>query len=204
MSRHDGFDTGEDRPVGDEEPFARRWSRRKHRATESAGAVEPAAPQTEGQSDGDGADGDKPVLTDADMPPVEALTEDADVSGFFSEGVSEFVRQAALRRLFHMPKFQLRDGLDDYDDDLRSFTPLGDIVTSDMRLQAERRRARERALAANDELAEPAADEADHAVTGADAAREDPTGGDETLLARGAAVDEGAGDRDGVGEADGD
>lgn len=197
MSRHDGFDSGDDKPAAEEEPFARRWSRRKREAVGPSEPDEPVAPLTEGKPDGD-----KPALTDEDMPPVEALTEDTDVSGFFSEGVSESVRRAALRRLFHMPKFQLRDGLDDYDDDFRSFTPLGDIVTSDMRLQAERRRARE--SAANDELAEPAAEGAEEAATGEDAAREEPAGGDETLLARGPEANKRPGDGDGIGEADGD
>ncbi|WP_440995802.1 DUF3306 domain-containing protein [Arhodomonas sp. SL1] len=146
---------GGDPPGG--EPFLRRWSRRKRDVGDDA--PPPAADTSEpGASVSEATPGDDPegggdpaVLTDDDMPPVESLTEDTDVSGFFSEGVSEALRRQALRRLFRMPKFQLRDGLDDYDGDYRAFTPLGDTVTSDMRLQSERRLAAEQDQAATGE-----------------------------------------------------
>ncbi len=76
-----------------------------------------------------------PVLTDADMPPLETLDEKSDYSGFFSAGVSEELRKLALRKLFHTPTFNIRDGLDDYDDDYTQFAALGDIITSDMKHQ---------------------------------------------------------------------
>jgi ferredoxin len=82
------------------------------------------------------ADGDE--KTDSDMPPIETLDETSDYSGFLSPKVSEGLRRAALRKLFQMPNFHFRDGLDDYDDDYRSFRVLGDIVTADMRHQMER------------------------------------------------------------------
>lgn len=134
--RGEGRRTEED---GDqEEPFVARWSRRKR---ESVAVDEPevaaerdAPPEEEREA--------PPALTDEDMPPVESITEDTDVSGFLSAGVSETLRREALRRLFSMPKFQVKDGLDDYDGEYRSFTPLGDTITSDMKLQAERRQAR--------------------------------------------------------------
>lgn len=121
--------------------FVSRWSRRKRRASSQTRESPPS------DAGGDHAvvsaeDPAPPAPTDADMPPVESLSEDADVSGFLSTGVSEALRRRALRHLFHMPKFQLRDGLDDYDGDYRAFTPLGDVVTSDMKLQARRRLVR--------------------------------------------------------------
>lgn len=76
-----------------------------------------------------------PQLCDEDMPPIESLTEESDYSGFFSEKVSEALRQQALRKLFHGASFNVCDGLDDYAEDFTSFAKLGSIITSDMRHQ---------------------------------------------------------------------
>ena len=84
------------------------------------------------------------VLTDEDMPPLDSLGENSDYSGFLSSGVSEGLRRRALRKLFSSAVFNIPDGLDDYDDDFTSFAALGDIVTSDMRHQAEVEAERER------------------------------------------------------------
>lgn len=122
-----------------EETFLGRWSRRKlHARTErdeGAAVVPPAASPPEA-SDTD----DKPperVLTDEDMPPLDVLDSDSDYSGFFSPGVSENLRNAALRKLFLSPKFNIVDGLDDYAEDFTNFEKLGAIITSDMRHQME-------------------------------------------------------------------
>jgi hypothetical protein len=79
----------------------------------------------------------QPVLTDEDMEPVEELTEDSDYSKFMSPGVSDELRNLALRKMFHAPIFNIRDGLDEYDGDYTSFEKLGDIITADMRHQME-------------------------------------------------------------------
>lgn len=75
---------------------------------------------------------------DAETPSIELLDEDSDYSVFFSPKVREEVRRAALRRLFQMPKFNLRDGLDDYDEDYHLFETLGNVITADMRHQIKR------------------------------------------------------------------
>ncbi len=79
------------------------------------------------------------LLTDADMPDVETLTASSDISGFLGKGVSAALRKAALRHVFRQPKYNVRDGLDDYDDDYTFFEPLGDTVTSDMKFHAARK-----------------------------------------------------------------
>jgi hypothetical protein len=71
------------------------------------------------------------------MPPLETLTADSDYSGFLSPKVSESLRRAALRRLFHGSAFNVIDELDDYAEDFTTFEALGDIVTADMRHQIE-------------------------------------------------------------------
>lgn len=95
---------------------------------------------------------DEIVLTDADMPPIESLDSKSDVSMFLNKGVSETLRKAAFRRLFSLPAYNIRDGLNDYDEDYTYFEPLGDTITSDMKFHAARKE-RER-LAKEAELAE--------------------------------------------------
>ena len=118
-----------------------RWSRRKAEAREQA-AEDNNQPEVEQQTDFAVADEnlepvEQPMLTDDDMPPIESLTEDSDYSMFMSRGVSDKLRNLALRKMFHVPSFNIRDGLDEYDDDFTVFEPLGDIVTSDMKHQIE-------------------------------------------------------------------
>jgi hypothetical protein len=119
-----------------------RWSRRKHEAEQGTGLAEESTLITAGSSSDPDAvtvteEDARPVLTDADMPPVESLNEDSDFSGFMSAGVSDKLRNLALRKLFMAPVFNIRDGLDEYDDDYTTFEKLGDIVTCDMKHHAE-------------------------------------------------------------------
>jgi hypothetical protein len=143
-----------------------RWSRRK---LESQQAVEDeAGPVTPADTDAAQAGIEAveaeapPPLTDADMPDLDSLTDESDFSPFMSPGVSDELRNLALRKLFHAPVFNIRDGLDEYDDDFTSFEKLGDIVTSDMkhRIEMEEQRLRE-ALAAKDEAEAAQTDAAD-------------------------------------------
>ncbi len=118
--------------------FFSRWSRRKalqqeetDQLTISEGAAQedelPVVTEEE----------EAPALTDDDMPPLESLGEDDSYSGFLSPEVSEKLRKVALRQLFHGAGFNIRDGLDDYDEDFTIFKPLGDIITADMRHREE-------------------------------------------------------------------
>jgi len=141
-----------------------RWSRRKLEADPLAPAVEESVRlDTEaGLTTVDQAAADaetKPVLTDADMPDIESLDEDSDFSGFMSAGVSDKLRNLALRKLFKAPVFNIRDGLDEYDEDYTYFEKLGDIVTCDMKHQIEmqemkRREEQESEAEEQDEIAE--------------------------------------------------
>jgi len=142
-----------------------RWARRKQEAREApeAPAVVSEMPAAEAESMLDAPVTDEiseePVaLTDADMPDVDTLGEDSDFTGFMSPGVSDELRNLALRKLFHAPVFNIRDGLDEYDEDYTSFENLGDIVTCDMKHQIEvQERKRREAL----ELEEQARAEAE-------------------------------------------
>ncbi len=129
-----------------DEGFLSRWSRRKReaiapeqlanvdaRAVESEIAKTPAGDTVEPAND----------KTDADMAPIETLDENSDYSPFLSPKVSQKLRSVAMRKLFHMAAFNIRDGLDDYDEDFTFFEPLGDTITADMRHQMEREKEKE-------------------------------------------------------------
>lgn len=72
------------------------------------------------------------------VPPIDSLDKDSDLKGFMSPNIGEDLRRSALRKFFHLPKFNRRDGLDDYDEDFQVFQHLGNILTADMRYHMER------------------------------------------------------------------
>ncbi len=76
--------------------------------------------------------------TDADLPAIESLDERSDYAVFLSPKVSEHLRRMALRKLFHLPQFNVHDGLDDYAEDYTKFAALGNVMTADLRHQMER------------------------------------------------------------------
>lgn len=138
--------------------FLSRWSRRKsaskhgdadspepHKATKKATkeATELVPAETHEPPSAERSSETLAPLTDADMPPLEELGEGSDFKGFLSPEVSKELRRAALRKLWSQSRFNVVDGLDDYDDDFTAIQPLGDIVTSDMRYRERTREARE-------------------------------------------------------------
>lgn len=140
------------------ESFLGRWSRRKRHARTHPEHKESAESPVTEQFDAGITEESEPerVLTDEDMPPLESLDQDSDYSGFLSPGVSDALRNAALKRMFLSPKYNIVDGLDDYADDFTKFEPLGDIITADMRHQMElaeerAKKALEEEVAASDE-----------------------------------------------------
>lgn len=114
-----------------------RWSRRKIEAKQAESTSQPPPPAEHDAVQAPVVAESETPLTDADMPPIESLTEDSDFSGFMSAGVSDELRNLALRKLFMAPVFNIRDGLDEYDEDYTKFEKLGDIVTADMKHQIE-------------------------------------------------------------------
>jgi len=129
-----------EQPAG--EDFLQRWSRRKTQAREAIQQPATADPNAATASREDKPEAPPP--TDADMPRVESLTENSDISGFFSPGVSDKLRRLALRKVFSLSVYNVRDGLDDYDDDFTFFEPLGDTITADMRHRQEREAEKQR------------------------------------------------------------
>jgi len=120
------------------EYFLGRWSRRKTASRKGETDVDtlPAVAATdlpvEDAAAPDEAD-PRLELTDADMPPIEMLDKDSDFSVFMSPKVSEQLRTQALRKLFHLPAFNITDGLNDYDEDYTQFAGLGGVLTHEMK-----------------------------------------------------------------------
>ncbi|MGD2172313.1 MAG: DUF3306 domain-containing protein [Gammaproteobacteria bacterium] len=154
---------------GDRESALSRWSRRKVEARKEAQGEHSAAEapaETPPIADKAAEEAEIPVLTDADMPDIDTLDESSDYSVFMSSGVSDKLRNLALRKLFGAPVFNIRDGLDEYDEDYTSFEKLGDIVTSDMKHQIELKEKKLReALAEEQRAEEPAGTEEAEAVS---------------------------------------
>ena len=132
-----------------QEPFLRRWSKRKLNSDkspdgESENAVETPVStgaqltQTTHAEPVEEPQQTQLELTDDDMPPVETLDEHSDFSMFLSPKVSETLRRQALRKLFHFQKFNITDGLNDYDEDYTDFETLGDIIPHDMKRMLQR------------------------------------------------------------------
>jgi len=107
-----------------------RWSRRK--ATTRAETASPSAAMAKAK------EASAIEKTDADMPAIDSLDSDSDYSVFLSPKVSEKLRRTALRKLFHLPQFNVQDELDFCNGDFRNFTPMGNIITADMRHHMER------------------------------------------------------------------
>jgi len=66
----------------------------------------------------------------AGLPPLESLDKDSDFSPFLRDGVPEFMKRRALRLLWRLnPFFNVRDGLNDYDEDFNLVHKIIDEMT---------------------------------------------------------------------------
>ncbi len=75
------------------------------------------------------------------LPDIETLDANSDFLPFMAEQVSPQLRKLALQKLFHDPKYNVIDALNDYLGDYTQFTPLGDVLTADQRFQIARKAA---------------------------------------------------------------
>ena len=128
-----------------EQGFMQRWSKRKIESTTTIDDnLENNNITDNAISESLTADSAPPAhKTDADMTPLEELTEESNYSDFLSPDVSDTLRKLALRKLFHLPLFNVVDGLDDYAEDYTKFTALGDIIPHDMKRMLEREKRKE-------------------------------------------------------------
>lgn len=122
--------------------FLSRWSRRK-RGLEvdervDAPVVAPAAevvavPEVDNDPVDPRTGKRMSELTDEDMPDVETLSADSDVSMFMAKNISSALRTRALNKIFMSPKYNVYCLCAEYADDYTNFTPLGDIVPHDLK-----------------------------------------------------------------------
>jgi len=162
----------------DEEGFLSRWSRRKSLSRDGIELPEPEpddgtvlAPAPDGETPPAESAADRDLAVDEpqpELPPLESLDADSDYSAFLNARVPEDLRKKALHKLFHSPKFNVRDGLDDYDLDFSKPEPLGEIITAEMRhrIRVELERLAEREVGRDAPEDSPAQTIAESDVTG--------------------------------------
>lgn len=128
------------------EGFFDRWSRRKQQVrTGEVPPAEPTAapdaapvPMPQADPSADIHPGLAQEAKEADPPPpltladAQALTIDSDFRPFAAKNVAPEVRNAAFRKLFAAPHFNVMDGLDTYVDDYSKPTPLPESVLRQM------------------------------------------------------------------------
>jgi hypothetical protein len=171
-----------DDPQSEQEGFLTRWSRRKSLSRQGEELPEPESGEDDGEPQAAALahepqpvagedlpeeaeqDGDAAADEEVELPPLDSLGEDSDYSAFLRGGVPADMKQKALRKLFHSPKFNIRDGLDDYDWDMSNPEPLGSVITAEMRYRMERELERLAGLDDEDER-----DDETTAVAAADA-----------------------------------
>ena len=113
------------------EPFFSRWSKRKQAvakglpADESPPSVDPAPAQAAAGAAPEAAPPeDKPADALPTLQDVKDLTPSSDFQPFMRQGVAPDVRNAAVRKLFADPHFNVMDGLDIYIGDYNTPDPL--------------------------------------------------------------------------------
>ena len=127
------------------EPFLSRWARLKKQA--AAAPAPPVEPAVQAVSE--------PVA----LPPVESLTPESDFSVFMGPGIQPELRQAALKKLFADPHFNLMDRLDIYIDDYTKPDPISREVIEQLAqfrsLEGVERDAPQPAASEQGQVAEP-------------------------------------------------
>ncbi|MFM2348960.1 MAG: hypothetical protein RL654_3713, partial [Pseudomonadota bacterium] len=113
------------------EGFFSRWSQRKGQVRQGEAPPEPAnaalpapAPQAGTQVAPPAPAPTEPALPPPTLDEVARLPDGAEVARFVARGVDPSVKNAALKKLFADPHFNVMDGLDIYIDDYGRPDPL--------------------------------------------------------------------------------
>lgn len=102
--------------------FLSRWSRLKEESRKP--------PETETRPATPAGDPQAPPPA---LPPLDGLTYDSDLRGFFHPKVDEGLKRSALKKLFADPHFNIMDGLDVYIDDYSKPDPLPAAMLAQLR-----------------------------------------------------------------------
>src|SRR5690606_10302010 len=121
-------------------PFLSRWSRRKLGQEVEEPSEEQALQmpvETVPEVDDDPVDlrtGKRmSELTDEDMPDLDSLPPDSDVSMFMAYTVSIPLRMNAPNKYFMKPKYYVWCVCAEYAEDYNAYLPMGDIVPHDLK-----------------------------------------------------------------------
>lgn len=112
-----------------DESFAGRWSRRKRaepekREDEDGRVAAQVEQQRVAEEAARGPARAAPATPPADLPDIDSLTADSDYSRFMKADVPLASRNAAMKKLFTDPHFNVMDGLDTYIDDYTKADPI--------------------------------------------------------------------------------
>ena len=119
------------------ESFLGRWSRRKQAPVEAVEAEDARIAREQAEAEaalrppaGTAAQAPAESSPQAppELPPVESLTRDADFSAFMKPEVPPQMKNAALKKLFSDPHFNVMDGLDTYIDDYTREDPIPEAM----------------------------------------------------------------------------
>lgn len=105
-----------------EQGFLSRWSQRKREQDTQ-----------DLQSELSGKETEKVAESEHEVASQATTETEQDRPVWQRDDVDEDTKKAALRALFRKPEFNIRDGLNEYDDDFTKFASLGDIVTHEMK-----------------------------------------------------------------------
>jgi len=177
--------------------FVNRWSQRKRGqaeepapldddATQNAAADDTADAPTGAAALIPGYDPQRPL--DEQLPDPDTLGAGDDFRAFLLPGVGDLLKRRALRRMFKVGNYNVRDGLNDYDDDyttLKSLAPeAGERIRQWLRRDAEpaEPQATSETAAETPDADEPLAGNTDEAVEPAPSTTQAtaPADGDET------------------------
>ncbi|PTO86116.1 DUF3306 domain-containing protein [Vibrio splendidus] len=99
-------------------------------SSEVSSEMEATAPQS---LESDALETNEEVNAADVQDPAPEATEDLSVAQLLVSEASESVKKAALRKLFLSEEFNVRDGLDDYDDDYSNLKSLSEGVAETLR-----------------------------------------------------------------------
>lgn len=107
----------------DDEHFLRRWSRLKQ--TQETDSLTPTGSEQAPEPE---------QAIDAQAQPTSTDLEQQDLPLWQQPDADPSEKREALRALFRKPKFNVTDGLDEYDNDYNyhAFASLGSVVTQEM------------------------------------------------------------------------
>ncbi|MCK8514809.1 DUF3306 domain-containing protein [Methylonatrum kenyense] len=144
-----------------------RWSRRKQQAQAETSETLPSSPELARDEVAAEAVEDDPderidprtgkrfsELTDDDMPALDSLMPDSDLSMFMAKNISPALRMKALTRVFHSAKFNKVCLCAEYAEDYTTFEPLGDVIPHDLKasIAREAKRLRDSLLGQGEEI----------------------------------------------------